>query len=132
MPRTCARMYRCAHTYLRKHTYIHTYIHIYIYVYIYIYMYIYIYIYICMYIYPYIFIGYGVGFGFPVFSRRGDPPVFLFHILVGGEVQSSRIQANSPRAPARLYRVATPIMPNGHMRSCAGRGAKAVESRPRP
>ena len=58
--------------------------------------------------------------------------VFLFHILVGGEVQSSRIQANSPRAPARMHCVATPIMPNGHMRSCAGREAKAVESRPRP
>ena len=102
------RQYVSVRTYISTQTYIHTYI------------------------YLYIFIGYGVGFGFPVFSRRGDPPVFLFHILVGGEVQSSRIQANSTQATARMYRVATPIMPNGHMRSCAGRGAKAVKSRPRP
>ena len=46
-----------------------------------------------------------------------------FHILVGDEVQSSRIQAYSPRAPVVVYRVATPIMPNGHMRSCPGRVA---------
>jgi hypothetical protein len=49
--------------------------------------------------------------------------VFLLHILVGVDVQSSRNQANSPRAPAGLTRVATPIMPNGHMRSCPGRAA---------
>jgi len=30
------------------------------------------------------------------------------------------------------YHAATSMMPNGYMQSCAGRGAKAVESRPRP
>jgi hypothetical protein len=37
--------------------------------------------------------------------------VFLFHILVGDEVQSSWIQANSPLAPARMYCVTTPMGP---------------------
>ncbi len=41
-----------------------------------------------------IYIGEGVGFNSPAFWSRWDPPVFLFHILVGGEVQSSRIQVN--------------------------------------
>jgi hypothetical protein len=47
-----------------------------------------------------------VGFNSPAFLRRGDPPVFLFHILVGVEVQSSRFQANSPTAPPRLEGIA--------------------------
>ena len=51
-----------------------------------------------------------------------------FHILVGDEVQSSRIQAYSPRAPVVVYRVATPIMPNGHMRSCPGRAGTRLTS----
>jgi hypothetical protein len=43
----------------------------------------------------------------------------------GDEVQSVNsprcIQINSQRAPVGRYRVATPMMPNGHMRSCPGR-----------
>jgi hypothetical protein len=73
-----------------------------------------------------IYIGQGMGFGSVAFWRRGDLPVFLFRIRVGYKVHSSRIQANSPRAPARMYRAATPIMPNGHMRSCPGRAARQV------
>jgi len=67
-----------------------------------------------------------VGFGSPGFWHRGDPPVFLFHILVGDEVQSSLIQANSPRAPARMNRVATLIMSNWQMWSCPGRETAEV------
>jgi hypothetical protein len=39
--------------------------------------------------------------------------------------QGIQVQANSPRAPVGMYRVATPIMPNGHMpvRSCPRRAA---------
>jgi hypothetical protein len=68
----------------------------------------------------------GGGVRLPSFWRRGDLPVFLFHILVDDKVQSSRIQASSPRAPARMYRVATQMMPNGQMRSCPGRAARQV------
>jgi hypothetical protein len=57
-----------------------------------------------------------------------DPPAFLCNILVGDEVQSSRIQANTPTAPAGMYRVATPMMPNGHMRPCPVRAARPVSA----
>ena len=36
------------------------------------------------------------------------------------------------RGLVRSYHAAISMMPNGYMRSCAGRGAKAVESRLRP
>jgi hypothetical protein len=72
-------------------------------------------------LYIYIFISiYWLGGGSTpqLFGVEGTLLVVLVLILVGGEVQSSRIQANSPRAPAGLSRVATPIMPNGHIWSC--------------
>ncbi len=68
----------------------------------------------------------GVGFNSPAFWRRGDHPCvsFPYTSTVGVEVQSSRVQANSPTSPAGRYRGATLIMPNGHMRSCPGTSGK--------
>ena len=59
-------------------------------------------------------------------------PVFLSIYPCAARCSLAGRNATLPRGPVGLYRAATPIMPNGHMRSCAGRGAKAVESGLRP
>ena len=59
-------------------------------------------------------------------ERTNKRPHHQFIHRIYKEVQSSRIQANFSRAPAGMYCVATPIMPNGHMRSCPGRAARQV------
>ncbi len=59
-----------------------------------------------------------------VSERTNKRPHHQFIHRIYKEVQSSRIQANFSRAPAGMYCVATPIMPNGHIRSCPGRAAR--------
>ncbi len=63
------------------------------------------------------------------FTLYGQGTRLSFHILVSDEVTARCSQAgfmaNSPKAQVGMYHVLAPIM-----RSCAGRGAKAVESRP--
>jgi len=57
------------------------------------------------------------------------PPVFLFiytHVQRGADCPD--YHSTFQRGLVRLYHAATPMVSNGYMRSCAGRGAKAVES----
>ena len=58
-------------------------------------------------------------------TESDSPRLCFFRILVGVEVQLSRIPANSETAPtpAGMYRGATPMKPKGSMWSCPGRAA---------
>ena len=59
-------------------------------------------------------------------TESDSPRLCFFRILVGVEVQLSRVPAHSETAPAGMYRGATPIKPKGHMWSCPGRAARPV------
>ena len=54
----------------------------------------------------------------------------LFSYTCGGRgaVKLDLIQANSPRATVGICRITTPIMPNGHMRSCTVMAASSFSA----
>ena len=68
--------------------------------------------------------------GFFVFLEVVLPPTRVSpSILMCSGADWPDYRSTLQRGPVRLYHAATSMMPNGHMRSCAGRGAKAtVES----
>ena len=59
-------------------------------------------------------------------------PCFLLHTHVRRGATGPDYRSTLQRGLVRSNHAAISMMPNGYMRSCAGRGAKAVESRLRP